>query len=1250
MYLSHVSSKKYALCTDSSTLSERCTQWGLTAENFLYGAYCLLLHRKTEYHTFVLGYASGAGIRSVLVQIDHNASALDAVRKTLDARDAATGAHQEPTGRSYAALFGGSNSGVLLEEALAAGHIAAMTAPESEPGQPHTMRYLYDEGAFTDDEIRIQHKQLETVIADVLANPEKPVRSLRIVSDHERALIRQANETVFPYSDDKCIHELLEDTATRLPEAPALGFRDQELSYDIFNRKANRLAHSLRARGAGPGSFVAIAAERSPELIIAMFAVLKTGAAFIPLSLRYPPEFLGLILRHANVKLLLTTAPAAVTPVTDGIGVAALDLNTEETYTVNPQSDKSQTTDESQTSDTNLPRAAEFSPQSPAALIYTSGTTGRPKGVVVRHDTVVNYCEFNLREFHISEKDRIMQFAPFTFSTAILEITTTLISGAKLCLVPEPAVMDPGAFYQEMLTAAATILLAPPEYIGYLPLPPTLHIVETGASECKREISEKIVQTALHANAYGLTEGCVPTVWKGREGPRPRRIPIGKPVPNTQVYILDSHGESCGLYMPGELCVTGLSVSNGYLGDPERTAERFVPNPFGAGVMLRTGDIAQWSADGNIEYLGRADNQIQIRGMRVELEEVERALAQMPGVAGAAALSRPAPNGDAQIVAFVTPARGADNTPAPLDPNAIRLELYNRLLEHKVPSVVVPLEKLPMTPNGKIDKGALTALDIAAGEYTEPLSREEELVVRAFEETLGLTGIGTQANFFALGGHSLRAARAANLVEELSGIRLPLWQWFETPTVEGLAAVLKESQQTQNDTNTIPRYTPIPRATPQEVYPMSPAQRRLYLACQTDDTGTAYNIPVALEFAGAPDTARMQAALTALSQRQEVFRTSFHTQTSPNNTFVQRIAPPGQAPISLDVVPYALSDTPASLLAGFVRPFDLAKAPLLRAQAAVAPDGSRSVLLFDLHHIIADGTTMYLLLADFEALYNKGALSPEDKPLPEPPLQYKDFSEWARTRDLSAQKAHWLSVFADPAPTLNLITDFPRRRRSCVGGEKTAVIDVPLRGKIEALAAAHGATPYMVMLANLAVMLAKYTRQEDITIGTPAAGRVHQDLERIAGMFVNTVALRSRPVRNKQFSEFLREIRLSCLLAFENQEYPFEELTEALALPQDPTRNPLFDVMLIMQNTEPFTVNPEGLRFIQTVINPESAKFDLTFDITERPNGYHVKLIYSAALYRPESAEAMLRHYLALLDAATAAPAKTIGDLSLANQ
>ncbi|MCL1791538.1 MAG: amino acid adenylation domain-containing protein [Peptococcaceae bacterium] len=1249
MFFGRAHTTTHKLCTPSSSLSECCKQWAVTEENLLFGVYCLLLHRKTGYSAFVVGYAFAGDLRSVPIQIDDNASALDAVRQTLDARDKLTDSHHT-IGNSYAALFGGPDSVALLEETLAAGHIAAITAPGPEPDQPRTVRYLYDTDTFTDDEIHIHHKQLETLLADILANPEKPVRYLSVISEYEGELIRLANNTYSPYSDKMSIHELLEGVAARLPDAPALGFRNQELSYDMFNRKANRLAHTLCGLGAGPGTFVAIAAERCPELIVAMFAVLKTGAAFVPLSLRYPPEFLGLILRHADVKLLLTTAPTVVAPVADGTGVSVLDLNDTSLPPDTSQStDSSQPAAPSHTSDANLPRATGFSPQSPAALIYTSGTTGRPKGVVVRHDTVVNYCEFNLREFHINEQDRIMQFAPFTFSTAILEITTTLIGGAKLCLVPEPSVMDPGAFYREMLAAEATILLAPPEYIGYLPLPPTLRIVETGASECKREISEKIIQTTQHANAYGLTEGCVPTVWKGCEGPRPRRIPIGKPVPNTQAYILDTHGEPCGLYMPGELCVTGLSVSDGYLGDPERTSERFVPNPFGVGVMLRTGDIAQWSTDGNIEYLGRTDNQIQIRGMRVELEEVERALTQMPGVAGTAALSRPAPNGDPQIVAFVTPARGADNAPASLDPEALRLDLYNRLLEHKVPSVIVPLEKLPMTPNGKIDKRALAALDIAADEFAAPLSREEDLIIRAFEETLGLTGIGTKANFFALGGHSLRAARATNLVEELSGIRLPLWQWFETPTVEGLAGVLKEALQHQNTLTHAAEYTPIPKAAPQDVYPMSPAQRRLYLACQIDDTGTAYNIPVALEFEGAPDTTRMQAALTALSQRQEILRTSFHIQTTPDNAFIQRITPPDQALLVLDIMPWDPSDTPESLLAGFVRPFDLAKAPLMRARAAVAPDRSRSVLLFDLHHIIADGTTMYLLLAEFETLYNT-AVSSGDKPLTAPPLQYKDYSQWALTRDLSGQKAHWLSVFAEPAPALNLITDFPRRRRSYKGGEKIVVTDATLRDKIETLAADHGATPYMVLLAVLTVMLAKYTRQEDITVGTPAAGRVHQDLERVAGMFVNTVALRGRPARDKQFTDFLEEIRNTSLLAFENQEYPFEELTAALDIPQDPTRNPLFDVMLVMQNTEPFAANPEGQRYIRTVMNPESAKFDLTFDITERPEGYHIKLIYSTMLFRQESAEAMLRHYLALLDAATTDPAKTIGELSLASQ
>ena len=1204
-----------AVVASGNPLESRCDEWALPCRDVIFGAYCLFLARKLGYPGYTLGYAANGRLWSVAVDVDAASTALAALRAALDSREAALRVTPEESagraGGSHAGLFGAADATGVIENALVPGHVA-LTLEDDESGT--VLRYACRSEAFTPAELDVHHRQFVTLLADLVANPDKPVCDLEMVSQWERDLIASVNDTDTPFSSDACIHELFEGVAARLPDAPALRFGGVEMTYADLNNRANRLAATLRDGGVGPDTFVAIAAGRGFELIVAMFAVLKTGAAYVPLPPEYPPAYLGMVLAHSRPAVVLTSVPQVIGIIAPE-GTRVVDLS--DLLAVNAAVCP------------NLARPDGLTPASPAALIYTSGTTGTPKGVIVRHDTVVNYCEFNLREFGIDDHDRIMQFAPFGFSTAILEIVTTLIGGAKLCLVPDGTVADPRAFYIAMIGAGANILLAPPEYVGYLPIPAGMRIIETGASECRPEISAKIVHSTRHVNAYGLTEGSVPTVWHGCDGPRPKRIPIGRPVANTQVHILDADGRECGLYVAGELTVTGLAVSDGYLNDPVRTGQRFVPNPFGPGRMLRTGDIAWWNADGDVEYLGRVDNQVQVRGMRVELEEVERALTGLPGVGGATAITRAAPNGETQIVAFVTPAPGSDAAAAP-DPAELRAALYDRLLEHKVPSVIHVLAQLPLTPNGKADKRALAQLELGASTAEEPLGPDEESVAQAFQETLGVATVGRHDDFFALGGHSLRAAYALNRLEELTGVRLPLTQIFATPTVAGLAGALQAAAASA--------FEPIPQAADQAAYVMSAAQRRIYLTCSLSDVGTAYNIPVALELAGAVDLSRARSALAGLAARHESLRTSFHMNAGDAAMYEQRIA--DDVIIPLEELPLDGS-TPEALLATFTRPFDLSQAPLLRAGAAVAADGLRSVLLFDIHHIIADGTTMNLLLADFAALYSGGTLPPA-------PVRYRDVSEWMRTRDLADQRAYWLHQFEDFEDRPGIITDVPRPRlKRYDGGQATGLIDTDLRAAVEALAGRHSATPFMVELAALMALLSVHTRQPDVTVGISSAGRVHVDAERVAGMFVNTLAIRGRPGQAASFADLVDQVRATSLAAFDNQNYPFDELVDALGEERHPSRNPLFDVMFVVQNTEATPVKLDGLTWLRTLQGPESAKFDLTFEITPGTDADAIRLTYDASLFRPETATRLVSHYVTLLTGAVGQPDAALTDLPL---
>jgi len=1208
---------QHAINVDLATLNAAAAEWGFTAGQLLAGAVCLCHTRLADTANYTLGLARDGAVWPVAISVDTVAparEALDAIVRTLaDAQ-----ADSDAVGRSYALLLGTAQDEDVLAAALATGNTAVEIGTEPMPGADDdspAVRSLFCPPAHTAQQMHCRHLQLETFLAGLLAHPQWPVAALPLASQAEHDVIARANDTAIGFSDDRCIHERFEDVVRRSPDAPALVYRGETLTYDGLNRMANRLARALQQQGAGPGAFVPIACSRGFGLIAAMLAVLKTGAAFVPLSLQYPAAFLGMIVQQSGARLIVTDD--ADLPGTLPGGLACVDPGTV------PDGD-----------DADLPRPCGLTPASTAALIFTSGTTGRPKGVLVRHNTVVNYGEFNVREFHIDAADAIMQFAPFPFSTAILEITAPLFAGARLCLVPDAAVGDPRAFYQEMMQAQATILLAPPGYVGYLPVPPTMRIIETGAAECTPAISAKIVAATRHVNAYGLTEGCVPLVWRGCDGPRPATIPLGRPVANTQAHILDEAGRECALYVPGELCVTGLCVSDGYLGDPQRTAQRFVPNPFGTGTMLRTGDIARWNGDGDIEYVGRTDNQVKIRGMRVELEEVERTLVQLSGVTGAAVIARPAATGDLQLAGFVTPAS--------CDAADLRRQLYDRLPEHKVPSLIVALDQLPMTPNGKVDKAALDAAVPGRIEDDEPSGPAEQLVTRAFEQVLNLSGLGAHADFFALGGHSLSAAMALNRVEELAGVRLDLADLFAHPTVAQFATAVQDACDRRGVTLGTP-VAPVPRAPRSGRFPMSPAQRRIYLTCQAGEVGTAYNIPVALQFDGILDAGRVGDVLTALADRHAGLRTSFSIATDDmaDALAVQDVAEPGQVRIDVDTVTLDPDDTAESLLAAFVRPFDLACAPLLRAR--VGCSDTRSVLLIDVHHLIADGATLQHLLDEFCRGYNGEALTPD-------PYQYPDFSQWAAQRDLSAQRAYWADAFETPPDPLNLVTDTPRPPLpSYTGGEALVTLDAAFRTALEGYARCVGATPFMVMAATLMAVLGRYTGQTDIALGTPVAGRSRREFEDVVGMFVNTVVLRGHPEPQRSFADFLASLVPTCLDGFANQDFPYEQLVDALALPRDLSRNPLFDVCFTFQNTAPVTAALNGLPFAGATRAPLPAQFDLSFEVSQDDAAYQVRLAYRTPLFCAASAQLMLAHYCTALRAVVADPSVALADLPLAD-
>ncbi|MBV6717582.1 condensation domain-containing protein, partial [Paenibacillus chitinolyticus] len=678
----------------------------------------------------------------------------------------------------------------------------------------------------------------------------------------------------------------------------------------------------------------------------------------------------------------------------------------------------------------------------------------------------------------------------------------------------------------------------------------------------------------------------------------------------------------------GELCIGGPGVARGYLNRPDLTEEKFVDSPFVTGERLyRTGDLARWTADGNVDFIGRIDHQAKIRGYRIETGEVESQLLQADGVREAVVIVREDGSGQKALCAYYT----ADGE---LAASSLRSALAQELPGYMIPSYFIRLERIPLTPNGKVDRKALPAPEAGAdggAEYIAPRTPLEAKLAAIWQDVLGLQkGIGIRDNFFDLGGHSLRATTLVGKVHKELNVDLPLRDVFRHSTVEEMAEAIARMERQE--------HVSIPLAEEQDHYPQSSAQKRLYILNQLEGAELSYNMPGALLLEGALDQNRFEEAFRRLIERHETLRTGFEM---VSGEAVQRVF----AAVDFFVEHFsAAEEEAAETVRDFVRPFDLAKPPLLRV-GLVEMAAERHVLLFDMHHIVSDGVSMDVLVEEFVRLYSGEALEPLR-------IQYKDYAVWQQSEtqkeQLKRQEAYWLDVFRGELPVLELPTDYARPAvQSYEGRTLEYFLDAQKSDALKQLAAETGTTLYMVLFAAYTVMLHKYTGQEDLVVGTPIAGRNHGDVEPLIGMFINTLAIRSYPAADKTFLSYLQEVKETTLGAYEHQNYPFEELVEKVQVARDLSRNPIFDTMFTLQNTDNKDFELEGLRLTSYPSDSAMAKFDLSLDVMEDSGGLDYSFEYSTALYKKETVERMAQHFEQLLGAIAEKPEAKITDLDL---
>jgi amino acid adenylation domain-containing protein len=1081
---------------------------------------------------------------------------------------------------------------------------------------------------------------LRGVLEAMVADERQPVERLALLPEDERRLLVEAwNDTEAEYPADACVHELFQAQAERTPEAVAVVFEDRSLTYAELNERANRLAHHLRSLGVGPDARVAVCVERSAEMVVALLAVMKAGGAYVPLDPGHPAERLEYMLADSAPAAVLTQKHVRDRFENTGVPVLEMDGDSPE-WADQPAA--------------NL-ELEGLTPAHLAYVIYTSGSTGRPKGVAVPHRGVVNLLRSMRETVGMEPADRLLAVTTYGFDISVLEIFLPLLHGAGTVVLPRERAADPAALAEAIRTYAPTVMQATPATWRML-----VSAEWEGApgmrALCGGEALPAELASALRGrvgglwNVYGPTET---TIWSMSAAVRGDsaglNVPIGRPVANTRVYVLDAAGEPVPVGVAGELYIGGAGVVRGYLGRAEQTAERFVADPFGGepgARMYRTGDLARWRPDGTMEFIGRTDFQVKVRGFRIELGEIEARLADHAEVREAVVLAREDVPGDVRLVAYFVGDAEAE---------ALRTHLSTALPEYMVPAAYVRLESLPLTPNGKLDRKALPAPEgdaFASREYEAPVGEIEVALAEIWAELLRVERVGRRDHFFELGGHSLLGTRVVARVREVFAVELLLRAVFEQPVLSGLAAEIERLRGTG-----VAGADVISPAAREGDLPVTFAQERLWLVDALDPGSPVYAMPFTFHITGHLDADALRRALTELVRRHEPLRT---TLPAVDGVPVQRIAP---APSDFDLPVADLRHLPTDerraeagrLAAESSRHrFDLARGPLFRASLVHGADDEH-LLLLNLHHSVGDGWSLGVLREELSDLY--GAFSRgEASPLPEPALQYADYAVWQRERlsgaALEQQLAFWRQALEGAPALLELPADRPRPPvESHRGAAEHLVVSPEVAAEVRALARREGATLFMVLLAALDVVLGRLAGQEDVVVGTPIAGRTRAETDRMVGLFLNSLALRTDLSGDPSFRELLGRVRETTLNAYAHQEIPFERVLEEVRPERSLAHAPVFQVMLNLANFEEGAFRAEGLEVAGAGSGgAATAKFDLTLYVGEGDERIFVNLVYAADLFDAPRMRVLLAQLEGVLRQAAAAPETRVSALSLATE
>jgi amino acid adenylation domain-containing protein len=1073
------------------------------------------------------------------------------------------------------------------------------------------LNIVYNTDIYAADFIQNIGEHLENIFTEIITHPECKVAEIDLVTEAERnILLQEFNRTSAPFPNATVI-ELFQENVIKTPEHTAVTYQNTSISYRELDVLSNRLANYLISQHhVHTGDLVVLLLNRSENIVVAILAVMKAGSAYVPVDPTYPAARIQDIVEDVSPKVII-----------DDTFLQEF-LNIEDIPETTPQ---------------QLPNENDT-----AYVIFTSGSSGKPKGVVITHKGLTNFVwAYNLK------KSRSSLTGNYVFDVTVMEIFTAMISGSTLVIPEKETVMAPEAYANFLYECKITHCYIPPMHVDAVAEALAekdqvfLERIMVGVEGIKKESIAWFLDHGVEVmNAYGPSETTVCTSFyhvNTLEEITTFNLPIGKPLPNFQVHILNEHSQLLQpLGVIGELCVSGIGLAKGYWNRPDLTEEKFIPNPFVEGAKLyKTGDLARWLPDGNIEFIGRKDHQVKLHGYRIELEEIEHALESWDEISDAVVLVREK-NGEKSLIAYLIS--------EPIELHQLRAELNTVLPQYMVPNYYVFIDKVPLTVNGKTDRKALLQLEniqTATREYIPPQSETEKQMAVIWQRILDVERVGLTDNFFELGGDSMKSVKLSNALQKELGYQISINDIFEKPTIGELCK--DQKKHTHNA---------IPLAPQQDDYPVTPSQKRMWVLSRFSKGNEAYNIPNVLELKGKLDIALFQQAVQQAVIRHESLRTIFKEDES--GELRQYILPEEDSNIAINIHENLNASEVQNVIATHYKtPFDLAKAPLFSI-AIIRKSATHALLLFNMHHSIGDGWSMEVLcreiISDYNTLYQGNELLQKELP-----IQYKDYAVWLEnelnTAGMERSKAFWLDQFSDAIPVLELPTKASRPKLKTYTGDTVTYQFSDTFGQLlTQFTKAHGATVFMGLMAGLKGLLYRYTGQTDMVLGTPVAGREHPDLEHQIGVYLNTLAIRSTFENGHTLQELLQIQKENLREAYAHQSYPFDLLVDDLNLKREVSRSPLFDVLIAFQNykgifrDDMFAIEDASITLYPTEAR-KTSQFDMSFIFMSEAELFNLTVEYNTDLFTADFVEKMATHLENFMIEGMQHPSKTLSEI-----